>query len=163
MAGVGRLPDLPEGPREADRERLTERNPDPDPLVEPDSLTATELDAADPGLMDTDSIGQSRLGEPTTFSTGPHALTESIEMESARRAASRSVSVDRRRVDISWVMPRSLTSGPSLGPTSLTALRLLAFAHSARQRAGGSTAMRLEWSTNETPGHISTPMARAAS
>jgi hypothetical protein len=67
MAGVGRLPDLPEGPREADRERLTERNPDPDPLVEPDSLTATELDAADPGLMDTDSIGQSRLGEPQRF------------------------------------------------------------------------------------------------
>lgn len=57
MAGVDRSPLLAERSREGDGKRQADRDADPDPQVEGRRPTATELDLADPRLLDPDPLG----------------------------------------------------------------------------------------------------------
>ena len=82
MAGVGGLARLAEDPREGDGQRLSEKQPDPDPQLERHRLAVTQLDPADPGLVDADPVGKLRLGDSQALPAGPDACPE-------RRARSR--------------------------------------------------------------------------
>jgi hypothetical protein len=76
VASVGRLSHRAKWPRQRDGQGLLEGHADPDPRFQRGAPAATELDAADPGLMKADHRPELLLGEPGAPPPRPHCCPE---------------------------------------------------------------------------------------
>ena len=78
VAGIGGLAGLAEWSGECDGERPTERDAKCDPGLERDTPTSTQLDPADPRLMDANARGQLGLCQPEPDAPGPDRVAERV-------------------------------------------------------------------------------------
>ena len=76
MAGICRAAERIERSRKGDGQRLPKRDTDGDPGFERNALTATKLDATDPGLVNAGALGQLSLCQPKSEAAGSDRRTK---------------------------------------------------------------------------------------